>query len=215
MLESLLHKSGRPNCSADNKTKSIIKVLFSLFIIILLVLAALFIDFAYKTFSLKQRDATTDAIVVLTGGRGRVEEGIRLFREQKGHWLLLIGVDPAVHKSELINGNIGDQDPARVLLEKVSRNTLENAIYGRNIIIKKGIHSIRLITSRYHMKRASLLFRNLLPGYVAIYPQPVDSKNLKVKWWNDLGSIHLLFSEFYKYYMFRFFFLFASGELKP
>jgi len=43
----------------------------------------------------------------------------------------------------------------------------------------------------------------------------VDSKNLKVNWWNDGGSFRLLFTEFYKYCLFRFFFLIASGELRP
>ncbi|HEX9024230.1 MAG TPA: YdcF family protein, partial [Geobacteraceae bacterium] len=54
---------------------TIIKGLLSLLLIILIVLAVLFIDFAYKTFSLRQQDVKADAIVVLTGGRGRVEEG--------------------------------------------------------------------------------------------------------------------------------------------
>lgn len=193
----------------------IIKGLLSLLIIILVALTVLFIDFSYKTFSLRKRDVKTDAIVVLTGGRGRVEEGLRLYREKKGRWLLFIGVDPAVKKEDLLRGYKGDQHTDGIILEKVSRNTLENAIYGRDLILKRDIRSIRLITSRYHMKRATLLFRNLLPKYVAIYPHPVDSKNLKEEWWNDQGSFRLLFTEFYKYCMFRFFFLFASGELKP
>jgi uncharacterized SAM-binding protein YcdF (DUF218 family) len=193
----------------------IIKGLLSLLIIFLVALTVLFIDFSYKTFSLRQRDVKTDAIVVLTGGRGRVEEGLRLYREKKGRWLLFIGVDPSVQKEDLLRDNKGDQHTESIILEKVSRNTLENAIYGRDLILKRDIRSIRLITSRYHMKRATLLFRNLLPRYVAIYPHPVDSKNLKEEWWSDQGSFRLLFTEFYKYCMFRFFFLFASGELKP
>jgi len=193
---------------------SIIKGLFSLFVILLLALAILFVDFAYKTFSLKQREIKTDAIVVLTGGRGRVEEGLRLYREHKALWLFFIGVDPAVQKGDLLKSGDREKDEG-VLMEKVSRNTLENAFYARDLIVKKDIHSIRLITSRYHMKRATLIFRNLLPKDIAIYPYPVDTKNLKEKWWNDGGSFRLLFSEFYKYCLFRVFFLFGSGELRP
>ncbi len=177
-------------------------------------MAILFVDFAYKTFSLKQREIKTDAIVVLTGGRGRVEEGLRLYREHKSIWLFLIGVDPAVQKGDLIKSGDMHKDEG-VVMEKVSRNTLENAFYARDLILKKEIHSIRLITSRYHMKRATLIFRNLLPKDIAIYPYPVDTKNLKEKWWNDGGSFRLLFTEFYKYCLFRFFFLFGSGELRP
>lgn len=189
--------------------------LFSLLVILLIVTAVLFVDFAYKTFSVRQRDIATDAIVVLAGGRGRVEEGVRLFREKKGNYLFLIGVDPLVRKQELFRDREGENLADRVILEKASRNTLENALYGREIIARKDIRSIRLITSRYHMKRATLMFRNTLPRDIAIYPHPVDTVNLKEAWWRDKGSFRLLFSEFYKYCLFRFFFLFASGELRP
>jgi uncharacterized SAM-binding protein YcdF (DUF218 family) len=193
---------------------SIIKGLLSFLVIILIALAILFVDFAYKTFSLKQREIKTDAIVVLTGGRGRVEEGLRLYREHKALWLFFIGVDPAVQKGDLLKNGESERDDG-IVMEKVSRNTLENAFYARDLLVKKDIHSIRLITSRYHMKRATLIFRNLLPKDVAIYPYPVDTKNLKQMWWNDGGSFRLLFSEFYKYCLFRSFFLFGSGELRP
>jgi uncharacterized SAM-binding protein YcdF (DUF218 family) len=194
---------------------SLLKGLLFLLMILLVVLAVLFVDFAYKTFSVREREVNADAIVVLAGGRGRVEEGLRLYRENRARWLFFIGVDRTVQKGDLLKRGEGNMDESGIILEKVSRNTLENAFYARDLIVKKDIASITLITSRYHMKRATLIFRNILPKDVAIYPHPVDSKNLKIKWWNDGGSFRLLFTEFYKYCLFRFFFLFASGELRP
>ncbi len=194
---------------------SVLKGFLSLLIILLLVTAVLFVDFVYKTFSLRQKDVKTDAIVVLAGGRGRVEEGTRLYHENRGQWLLLIGVDPSVRKGDLYRERKGERDGEAVILEKVSRNTLENALYARNLIVQRNIRSITLITSRYHMKRATLIFRNALPPEIAIYPHPVDSRNLQETWWSHSGSFRLLFSEFYKYCMFRFFFLVAPGELRP
>jgi uncharacterized SAM-binding protein YcdF (DUF218 family) len=180
-----------------------------------MVLSILFVDFAYKTFSLRQRDVQTDAIVVLAGGRGRIEEGIRLYREGKGTLLFLIGVSPSVRKIDLFKERPSERRGDHVFLEKVSRNTLENAIYARELILKHKVGSIKLITSRYHMKRATLLFRTMLPKDIAIFPYPVDSKNLKEEWWSDESSFRLLFSEFYKYCMFRLMFLVASGEMLP
>jgi len=194
---------------------SVIKAVMTLFILFLLMTTVLFVDFAYKTFSLRQREVKSDAIVVLTGGRGRVEEGIRLFRENRGQWLFLIGVDPAVRKGDLYRERPGEKGEERVILEQSSRNTLENALYARDLIIRNDIRSLTLITSRYHMKRATLLFRNVLPRDIAIYPHPVDSRNLQESWWSHGGSFRLLFSEFYKYCIFRFFFLVAPGELRP
>jgi uncharacterized SAM-binding protein YcdF (DUF218 family) len=194
---------------------SFLKGALSLIVIVFIALVVLFIDFAYKTFSVDQRNVKADAVVVLAGGRGRVEEGIKLFREQRGRYLFLVGVDRMVRKSDLFREQSGSEEGERVFLENNSRNTLENAIYAREMIVKRQVNSILLITSRYHMKRATLIFRNTLPKDIAIYPYPVDSKNLKEEWWSHGGSFRLLFREFYKYCLFRFFFLFGPGELKP
>jgi uncharacterized SAM-binding protein YcdF (DUF218 family) len=188
----------------------VVRFFIALVLIVVAAMAVLFSGFVFQTFSLRQRDVKADAIVVLAGGRGRVEEGIRLYREGKGQTLYLIGVDPAVRKRDLVRELPGD----RIVLENVSRNTLENALYARDLLGRSDTTSIRLITSRYHMKRAVLIFRNVLPKDVAIYPHPVDSKNLKERWWSHGGSFRLLLTEFYKYFLFRLFFIFGSGELK-
>ncbi len=193
---------------------NILKAFISLLVIVLVVITALFIDFTYKTFSYRQNPVKADAIVVLAGGRGRVEEGVRLYRERKAAHLFLIGVDPSVRKSDFYRPLSGEPSPDGVILEKVSRNTLENAILGRDIIMRQDVRSILLITSRYHMKRATILLRNALPRDLAIYPYPVDTRNLKEDWWSHSGSFRLLFTEFYKYCMFRAFFLLAPGELR-
>ncbi|MBK5274274.1 MAG: YdcF family protein [Desulfuromonadales bacterium] len=193
---------------------NLIKAFITLAVILLAAIAVLFVDFTYKTFSYRQTPVKADAIVVLAGGKGRVDEGVRLYRERRAAYLFLIGVGPAVRKSDLYRPRPGDPSPDGVILENASRNTLENAIYGREVIMRKQVNSIVLITSRYHMKRAAILFRNALPKELTIYPYPVDTRNLKEAWWNHGGSFFLLFSEFYKYCMFRSFFMMAPAELR-
>ena len=193
---------------------NVIKAFITLAIILVVAIAALFIDFTYKTFSYRQTSVKADAIVVLAGGKGRVDEGVRLYRERRAAHLFLIGVDPSVRKTELYRPRPGDPSPEGVILEQASRNTLENAILGRDVILSRKVESILLITSRYHMKRAAILFRNALPKDLTIYPYPVDTRNLKEAWWNHGSSFFLLFSEFYKYCMFRTFFSLAPAELR-
>jgi uncharacterized SAM-binding protein YcdF (DUF218 family) len=193
---------------------SFVKGFLTFFLLIFCVFVLLFVDFTYTTFSLRQRDVATDAIVVLTGGRGRVEEGIRLYRADRARWLFLVGVDPLVRKRDLFKEQKGERGGEEIILEKASRNTLENALFTRDLIARHEIRSIRLITSRYHMNRAVLIFTSVLPKDIAVYPYPVDSKNLKQAWWAHGGSFRLLFGEFYKYCLFRSFFLFAPGELR-
>lgn len=193
---------------------NLIKAFFSLLIITAIVIGVLFVDFSYKTFSYRQTSVKTDAIVVLTGGKGRVSEGVRLYREGIAPYLIIVGADPTVRIRDIYEPVKGDPSANGVILEKNSRNTLENAIYGKEMITRHKIKSILLITSRYHLKRATILMRNALPQKCAIYPYPIDSSNLKETWWNHSLSFSLLFSEFYKYCMFRVFFWFAPGELR-
>lgn len=193
---------------------SFVKAVLALALLMFCLVAILFVDFAYRTSTMRQREVSTDAIVVLAGGRGRVEEGIRLYRSHSARLLFLVGVDPSVRKGDLFKEKKGERGGEEVILEKASRNTLENALYTRDLIAQRKVRSIRLITSRYHMMRAVLIFRSILPKDIAVYPYPVDSKNLKEKWWSHGGSSRLLLGEFYKYCLFRTFFLFAPGELR-
>jgi uncharacterized SAM-binding protein YcdF (DUF218 family) len=194
---------------------SILKSLIAIFTVLVCLTVILFISFAYETFSMRHRNVVTDAIVVLTGGMGRVDEGISLYRANQAKLLFLVGVDPSVNKSDLFAEKSGARGGEDIILEKKSRNTLENAFYARDLILGKNVRSINLITSRYHMKRAVLIFRSVLPKDIAVYPYPVDSRNLKEQWWSHGGSLRLLFGEFYKYWLFKAFFLFAPGEMRP
>lgn len=193
---------------------NIVKAFITLCVMGLVVIAALFIDFTYKTFSYRQSTQKADAIVVLAGGKGRVEEGVRLFIASRAEFLFFVGVDPSVRKSDLYRPKRGDPSAKNVFLEKSSRNTIENSIFGRNVIVESGVQSVILITSRYHLKRASILFRNSLPRNITIIPYPVDSVNLKESWWSHGGSFELLFKEFYKYCLLRAFFSLAPSELR-
>ena len=190
------------------------KAVISFLVIASLVITALFVDFTYKTFSAEARPSKVDAIVVLAGGRGRIEEGVRLYRDGYSRRLYLVGVDPSVRKIELYRQSRTDPPQDMVFLEQNSRNTLENSIYARDMLVAGQVRSIMLITSRYHLKRATLLFRNSLPADVKIYSYPVDSNNLKQNWWYHIGSSRLLFSEFYKYCIFRLYFMISPGEFR-
>ena len=189
---------------------SLIRSFVALVLLCAVVVLCLFVGFTWEVFSLKPKNTTTDAVVVLAGGKGRIEEGVRLYRAGGGGALYLIGVDPSVRMRDLVKEQPGEQ----ILLENMSTNTLENALYARDLLARKQVRSLQLITSRYHMLRAQLIFRNVLPKDIAIYPHPVDSRNLREEWWRYGGSFRLLFTEFYKYYLYRLFFLFASGDLR-
>jgi uncharacterized SAM-binding protein YcdF (DUF218 family) len=177
--------------------------------IILLAFAGLFI-LAYGYFflgfvsDLKPNTAedlsAVEAIVVLTGGRGRVEEGLRLMRATATGLLVVSGVhEDADIDSIFIKAGITDDERARIVLDKVSGNTYENAVQVRGIVREMGITSILLVTSAYHMKRAYSVFRKTLPGDVRIMPHSAPSPNFDEKrWWQGRGA-WLANVEFIKY----------------
>jgi uncharacterized SAM-binding protein YcdF (DUF218 family) len=61
--------------------------------------------------------------------------------------------------------------PDRILLEDRSRNTIENAVYSREVARPKPGERWLLVTSAYHMPRAIGVFRKV--GF-AVEPYPVD-----------------------------------------
>jgi uncharacterized SAM-binding protein YcdF (DUF218 family) len=146
-----------------------------------------------------------DAIVVLTGGSGRVEEGLRLFREGRGGCLIISGVEgssrlDAIFPGRDINSMV---DTSRILLDTESGSTIENARNVKRIIEGRGIRSLVLVTSNYHMKRAYAIFSASL-GDAMIYRYPVKGPNFMVdRWWADRNSLRLVGSEFLKYIWFH------------
>lgn len=145
-----------------------------------------------------------DAIVVLTGGKGRVEEGLRLLRRGTGDLLVLSGVNRAADLDSIfISSSLGDAERERIVLEKDSRSTYGNAVEVERIVSERSIGSLILITSGYHMKRAERTFRRVLPARVVIEPYAVDSPNFDgERWWRGT-TLWISLVEFVKYYWYE------------
>jgi len=63
--------------------------------------------------------------------------------------------------------------------------------------------SIILITSFYHMQRASYIFHRMLPSGIKVLLHPVTTENFDEKaWWRGRGPA-LLALEFLKFYWYR------------
>ncbi len=98
----------------------------------------------------------TDGIVVMTGGRGRVERGLALLGAKHARRLLISGVDRRVRPHELATEF---KAPARLVdccvdLGHESVDTRSNAEEAAGWIARNRYRSIRLVTSDWHMVRA-------------------------------------------------------------
>lgn len=174
-------------------------------------LLLLYIVILFSLFINELRVATdeityADAIVVLTGGTGRVEEGLRLFREGRGGYLILSGVEETSTLDTIFPGrNLKTTvDTSRIIIDIESRRTLDNAFNVKKIVEDKGFKSLILVTSNYHMKRAFTLFSKAIYGDVKLYRHPVRGPNFKdEEWWQSQKSLKLVTSEFFKYTWFH------------
>ncbi len=99
---------------------------------------------------------TTDGIVVMTGGRGRVERGLQLLEAKQAKRLLISGADRRVRPPELaaqFKAPMALVDCC-VDLGHESVDTRSNAAEAAGWIARRGYKTVRLVTSDWHMVRA-------------------------------------------------------------
>ncbi|HEX3953951.1 MAG TPA: YdcF family protein [Stellaceae bacterium] len=154
--------------------------------------------------SLLIRDDTaiaTDAIVVLTGGRQRLETGIDLLGEGKAQKLFVSGVNQRVDREELLHalGPAAERASCCIELGHEADNTLGNAHETAGWMRAEGYRSLRLVTSWYHMRRSLLEFGRAMPR-ITIVAHPVFGAHLEAeRWWGWHGAPLLVFAEYHKY----------------
>ena len=119
----------------------------------------------------------TDAVVVPTGGAGRIERGLVLLERRQARRALITGVAPGVRKVDLAEtygrapliGCCVDLGPEAV---DTRSNAEETAAWVR----AHGFRSVRLVTSDWHMARARMELGAALDPEVRIVRDGVPSE---------------------------------------
>ncbi|MGE5268283.1 MAG: YdcF family protein [Thiohalocapsa sp.] len=145
--------------------------------------------------------AMTDAIVVPTGGRLRLETGVQLLADGKAKKLFISGVNRHVDRDELLRalGPAAEGEACCIELGHEADNTVGNAVETERWMRREGYRSLRLVTSWYHIERGLLEFRRAMPDIV-IVAHPVFAPHVDPeRWWGRHGALLLIVSEFQKY----------------
>jgi uncharacterized SAM-binding protein YcdF (DUF218 family) len=144
----------------------------------------------------------TDAVVVLTGGSGRVDVGLALLAERRAQKLFVSGVARDVDLDQLLKVSMrqdGRFMRDRIALGHEAGDTPGNARETAEWMAKEGFDSLRLVTASYHMRRSLLELRRALPE-ARIVPHPVFPSGFRLaEWWRWPGTLSLLASEYSKY----------------
>lgn len=120
----------------------------------------------------------TDAVVVVTGGSGRIEHGIAVLDRGDAKRMLIAGADPLVTKPDLVRRLGGKRRLVNccVDLGSESVDTRSNAEEAKRWLDRRGYTSLRLVTSDWHMRRARYEFRRVLAGKYRIVPDAVRTE---------------------------------------
>lgn len=139
-------------------------------------------------------------IVVLTGGAGRVAEGLRLLADQPSARLLVSGVHQTATLAEL-ERPAGIEPAAfagRITLGRRAASTRGNAAEAAHWAREHQVNTLVVVTAGYHMPRALLMLRRALPEVRLIAHPVTPARFREARWWLRPGVLRLAAGEYVK-----------------
>lgn len=132
----------------------------------------------------------SDAVVVLTGGGGRIGRALEALQKGQARRMLVSGVDREVRPGEF---QAEYRVPPALMaccieLGFQSVDTRSNARETAHWIAANKFRSVRLVTTDWHMRRAAMELGRLLPAHVDLIRDAVPSQ----------PSFRILFLEYNK-----------------
>ena len=119
----------------------------------------------------------TDAVLVPTGGPGRIGRGIEVIRDGEARRMFVSGVDPEVKPREFAAEFDVTQREMRccVTLGYLAVDTRSNAGEAAQWLTSNDVRTVRLVTTDWHMRRAAAELRHSIPATVAVIEDAVPS----------------------------------------
>ncbi len=162
---------------------------------------AFFIYWSSLPVPIEAHSVKGDAIVVVTGGNGRVGAGVALLQLDRAPKLFISGVGRGVRVSDVLHQSDIPADVAAIYTPKIwlghqATNTVENGTEIAAWTKEQGVKDIILVSSSYHLPRAQLEVIMADPS-LHITPFAVDT-DIANHWWEKTWTTELIFREFLK-----------------
>ncbi len=150
--------------------------------------------------------AKADAIVAISGGEtdARTDEAVQLYQQGWARHIVFSGAaldpnGPSNARAMATRAETAGVPAAAIALDETSTNTRENAVNVASIINRADYHSIILVTSPYHQRRAFIVFQRALgPHFAIINHSSYDQAWRRSDWWATSYSRSLTLSELQK-----------------
>ena len=142
-----------------------------------------------------------DGAVALTGGVDRISDAVNLLARGHVGRLLITGVNQTTSGAEIakLTPKFGDLFGCCIDLGYDALNTRGNALEARRWAHGRGMHSLIVVTSAYHMPRALIEFSSVLPEIELIPFSVVPERLRDGRWWADPQLTRILAVEYAKY----------------
>jgi uncharacterized SAM-binding protein YcdF (DUF218 family) len=153
--------------------------LFRFLLIVITLWCSGFLYFIYYVQNINNNIGPASAIVVLTGGAGRIDKGIELLLEHRAPRMLISGVGKNTNLyaldevSKQFDKGIIESLKDKIDLGYKADTTRNNAYETKEWLTKHNIDNFILVTSDYHMPRSLIKFKSIMPEY-KIYKSPVE-----------------------------------------
>lgn len=172
------------------KTLIVLEAIFSIWLLG-------FILFLVKIYFTPISQDPADAIVILTGGKGRIQAGLQLLQKSPDSTVLISGAHKQTHLDEI--APYSDYHD-KITLGYEANSTRENAKETKEWAKEfEKLSSLKVVTSHYHIPRSLLELEKALPN-VRLIPYPVISSTFRSRfWWLNPYNIKILFLEYNKY----------------
>lgn len=123
-------------------------------------------------------DIATDAVVVPTGGEGRIAQGLAVLDSDLAKMMLVSGVDREVKPAEFVAQFDVDEDMLEccITLGFAAVDTRGNASEIAQWVEDNEVSSLRLVTTDWHMRRAAGELSRTLPDGVKVIRDAVPSE---------------------------------------
>jgi uncharacterized SAM-binding protein YcdF (DUF218 family) len=172
----------------------------------------------------KDEAVTADAIVILMGSiADRSLQTADLFNKGMIEWVIFVEADmgsyyqklfekgvPIVNNTEQMRDSLvalGIPPDSIIILPGKASSTLMEACIVRDYLRRNhNIDTLIVVSSNYHTRRASMIFKSVLKGKehpvnVSVYPSTYSEFDPK-KWWRNRKEIKIVISEYVKMFAF-------------
>lgn len=125
-----------------------------------------------------EKGVVTDAVIVPTGGPGRIARGLEVLSGGQARKMLVSGVDPDVRPQEFAaQFRVSPRAMACcITLGFAAVDTRSNAAETAKWVAQNEIRSLRLVTTDWHMRRAAGELDRTLPAHVTVVRDAVPSQ---------------------------------------